>query len=1403
MEDLLRFSRLQPVQWTPRLLPMDPLPDLQLCRAELPGAVWWDEALKQVYATLLNAMIADSLHSFIFPGALVADSSAAPGNPENHTVLQYLLGSRHFSGSGVPLFTGSVNYLGTNAAAKGNGFFAGFTLGPQYLEDENGAIAVGLTDVLQQDQKIQFQGRDQPDIFPTDSYTKYVLRPGGVTGVFNLDLTADEKLISIYGYDLLMHKFAFRQVVNRIDKKTLINGKVDLPYPAEVRVYFTDLDLSCTGNFGQGLVDSEKCDELDNDNDTIVDEGCNQSYSYWNIPVEYLGIGFEPSSPGAVCDANRQLRLRVSQKFERLSRRLNHSAFWSPAGIPSAESMGGPTDLVLDPLNGGNGFPIQLRSGYLNQPTSYSGSDPGFVNLVSKVGLPLFDSPILHSHLRNNDDSNSGVIAMFRDETSLDSDHNGVPDYAYGSVTDFRTLAMRTDETLTEDPRPRAVYHWPTTDLLTLDYPMTYSAATVETLPRFNGVSEDTSFMDLANPVATVKTVPDFLEPGKARFVMGAGAEYPEIKDLTFDLAAPSAVNSFLSTVMPGTSIQIENYLGGLSTASLLMDQASGGDLTKDFRPLLDTQLQQPLVGNPLIMAAENLAVLRTAPRALASLLTSRIDTLRSQVVEMTAATSTAPLNSEVFNDLYMNYAACALFAGSSESQQSLIQAVIDGRIVNLNGLAVDDIRTCFDRVQSFGLQIDGLQTALEHAELKIKKGKTLASELRVRVNDALTSAVEGLSLAESNLDILDSFTVSGQANVLLAADGPVAAARDSLNLVKDSLKTIELVGFGQALQAGIAGSGTVLDTSQLKDMELYLKNAISELDYLLSRVDDVFNNQSSSIDFSTVFADAKTHLNSLQTVAASLQYYFELAAAAALDGPDNAFDRTADVLSLYATSLEELISALNGRINLDSERAYDWNDLTDGGRVQLDESAEAVLHALGALHGNPNPVCSGTTPGFECFAHNFSVLLDTPLTASTKDLRNKQKNAVAAAYGFLPFATAEDLRNIIINDTMHASQILTLNKLFEEELVQVADYLDELTGHLTIQINKLLKDTATVLDQDMKAKLASREIPIGNFAGGGIKGTAISGYARIRQDEISAFHLEGNFLNSSIPSSTSYDGALDITAMNPENGNVGCGDTANYTGLVDVTISTHDVPIDMLGTSASLKKAMLGFTLDGTTPIGIHGCLYTAGTIGFEPMVLYDIGLEMGAGLTENYFGAKCAGRFDAYQLQVAFFLGKTCGMAVMERLDPQFADLIGVRQSIKGVYVRGGVSIPIYDNGCFLRVGAGADVGAWYLDGSPASYGGVLGGSVYGTAICLGSVKGSLTLLGNKTGDLYQMAGIGWVAAGLGFCEPAQWNNVSDSRSDGWCITGDVTFKGKAQVKGYSDVDIDLDVPSLNCCY
>lgn len=101
-------------------------------------------------------------------------------------------------------------------------------------------------------------------------------------------------------------------------------------------------------------------------------------------------------------------------------------------------------------------------------------------------------------------------------------------------------------------------------------------------------------------------------------------------------------------------------------------------------------------------------------------------------------------------------------------------------------------------------------------------------------------------------------------------------------------------------------------------------------------------------------------------------------------------------------------------------------------------------------------------------------------------------------------------------------------------------------------------------------------------------------------------------------------------------------------------------------------------------------------------------------------------------------------------------------------GFYLRAHGQTPIFGASCLLQVTAGAEVAGWYwsiADNQGDAWGGKLRGYVFGSFICLVSLRGDITLEYSQqtfNGDtVRRFTGAGWVAGGLGFCDADGWKS------------------------------------------
>jgi hypothetical protein len=427
----------------------------------------------------------------------------------------------------------------------------------------------------------------------------------------------------------------------------------------------------------------------------------------------------------------------------------------------------------------------------------------------------------------------------------------------------------------------------------------------------------------------------------------------------------------------------------------------------------------------------------------------------------------------------------------------------------------------------------------------------------------------------------------------------------------------------------------------------------------------------------------------------------------------------------------------------------------------------------------------------------------------------NQIEDAVLSA---LPMPSDDDIKDMIVAAILNNDTIKALNEEFYALFSPIKDMIDEAATSITLLINRAIMELTVAINEALSEQLAAvsqmGEDIAENNPLSALSTAKLEGYALVGQDEIERLHLETELGLAPDPEKPiNFYAALDVYAWGAENGRPGCSPPENSGGsYFDITISTRDVSAEMLGSDIGIKWALLGITIADNPPagfpqispcpVGVFGGIYTLGGFDVKAVKLVDLGLECGLGTVQNYLGATGHGSFDSFAVPMAtFYLGKSCDSGVISRLDPQVGDFIDLdeTQALAGIYVRAGVEFPVYTNGCTCDVGMGVDVGGWYFsEPEPETFGGLIGGSLFGRLGCVGSLKGKVLCMMQATTDgSPRYAGSAWAAAGIGTCNTADWRTIEDVRKDDpFCMTADATF-GVQYIDSFEPED-----PEVHCC-
>lgn len=1315
------------------------------------------------------------------PGFIIMDSADTGAN---RRIAQTLFGALTMVEGEKIIDDFSLYAVAGTGATRGDGFFAGINMGPEILglpgKDEQ---SEGFGSFLDDDLLVRFNGNNDYAQMGIRPYSKYLLRPAGLTGVFNTTFSSVESgPVNIYGYDINFSSFAFRQDRNNLEGKTLINGDLTLNGPvggvAGMKIGFSNLALTCNGNLANGQVDNEPepdfpvCNEADDDGDGLKDEGCYVLFN-WNMPILQTGMAFADdgsAGEGECSDQPRKLQLATNNWVDGLGEILTMTAFYPPDGTLESQEMAGAIETVFDqPLEGSEpGFDLRLQTAYLNEVSAGGENGDGFMVLAGLSDVPLFNDARVMGHFVNNDpqDIDDFDLYVFVDETDNDSDRDGVPD-VYAGIDEYRDYETGDGG---ENPQPYFEYYWPSPNIINLNYHADYQRASGSEMPYFKGVKKEADILG----VLQISSVPDYINPERTRFSFGASADVAALTNASVDLSDISQIDDFLHSIGVDESFSLESMLTSLADGSEMMQDVTGGDLSGVFETVIDEVLVSEPLGPAIEDVADGLTLAHQAPSRITAMLIEPLNAAHEELVgQVTDELRT------MLEELYNTYAQYVAY--SPEALGMVVDAPLPDELAAMSA-AVTDLHA---RLSGIISELEATMAVLEEALDGAAGAQAQLAEMISNVDDAIVF-LDGL---ETNIDTELVIYLSDDpgVNPLLAA---IDDAHAKVDYVRTQVGSVDIGAIADALDAAASLVGASIDTSLITSAEESINTMLNQLDSAISEAEDNLTGLYAVIDLEDILTPLLEMIGtdgSLQTSLNNLK--------GQLEAINNSIEVMLGSAQQVITAMNSSLTVLQGYLDnqfAEMDPATTWEEAKDAGQLLLDELAASLLDSLPATF----PV-EIDQDFIDVFVNNLETMLSQPFDELVHgQLEPALEEILEQCTAFLPNPTADDIRNMIKTAVLDTPAVQDLNEAFCEQFGYVAEMVDGVVEQLTTQIDSLIREAIAVLNESLNESLESVKAAIGADEWG-VESVGVDGYAIVSQDEIEQIHLEAKFVMGGDPDPTSYYGALDVTSWNAENGKSGCveGDGSFY----DVVISTHDVSADMLGMDVGIKTASLGFSInDLPAPIGVFGNIYLLGELNFEALVLEDLGLESGIGLYELYFGATGAGRFQEYTIpKAAFFLGRSCDYSVLERLDSEVAGFIGVLEPLEGVYVRGSVQVPIYNYGCTFTIGVGADIGAWYFtEPDPGTYGGLVGGSAYGELGCLASLKGSVTCLGQKSGSQYKFSGSGWAGAGVGWCSPSSWDSVSDVRNDDWCCTGDATFGAE-----YVD-DWEIDGPDINCC-
>jgi len=1238
---------------------------------------------------------------------------------------------------------------GSNAARDGDYFPAGLSLGPeQYYGGDQAPFVGNGTDLTGLSLAIDNQV-DQFDL-PGAAATKYVIRPGGVSGVFNVDRGALDNPLSFYGYNLDLDRFAVRLVNNDMDPLTWIDGRIALAGDAGFQVHFENLAMDCSGRFGKANVVYESCDGLDNNGNGFDDENCNLRLSSWRADTELFAMGFTGSQgeAGLACSAGNQLLTLDHQvDMKSLDRPVGLQATWNTLGNLAHQELTLQDSYRLDREQGVSpGFPMAATRGEFVVRTAGASPYGALALDETRVGVPFWNALTPDIRLANELNGQNPVAApaVLAPEGRLAGlDPNQDNETLQRAVIDDAGLEA-------DGLDLPAVYQWGNTGFQ-FTLPVYYFPTQIsgKDQSRFIGRRQEADLFVL-NAGAGI----NYIDPDRTRLSFGASADIEKLKNINFqvDLNDPDNL-ARVDAVLTRTGViprpVLEPAFSQVNQKVALINDFASQGLEDAMRAGLERSLDQAgdaLPADPFEEASKALGQIKSLPQQVTSVLDTQV---RDRINGVFGNAETS-LRSELEN---LETELSALPAGASD-----IDPLLQDQVATVRGL----VGPVYNQARALR---DGLEAPME-------QGRRLADQASAAISELQSVTTEVRQTIQQTVAFTESACEDGDL-VGRAANGLLDEAKVNLNAVRDLLTQVQ--GSQLLLPLFDLAANDPAVRRRLTAAETELRTRAEELTgYLDTAEQEVLAAVCNSGDTQTVMARVNEVLGTIEEDARQLT-----------GGIDTIKSELARIENLKTSLDEEVVQPLAAvKQSLDSlssklQAGLESNEDGDNVIFFLDRAMRSATDGkVQSLVDTANPDTTVDLVGF------VFTTARNQLNTTYGDLRS---TLLAELESRLPGAyyTPEQLRQLLVGQIMSSGPVASLRRTMNAHVSEIQRQVNELALGLTDQINLSVKSALAGVESEVNDALDAataqvRDVPL--------QSAGLDGYGVIAGDQLERAHIGAQW--SMEPAKEggdpqTFNAALDAVSWSANNKAEGC-EVPSADSRLDVTISAGNIPARLASAQLTLKKVYLGFTLAPgadyfLAPRGVYGGLNALGDIGFQQFVIYDPGFVAGVGDKETYIGARAGAVFSEIQAEVAFLAGRTCNQDVLVDLDPEVAQFIPLPPSgFFGAYARGAASIPIIAGGCPLTVGAAADFGAWALAGPPATLGGLVGGGAYGRVACVGALRGQVKALGQvDTDGNMTFMGEGFGAAGVGSCEPQTWTSRSRSRDDSWCATGDALFR------------------------
>lgn len=326
------------------------------------------------------------------------------------------------------------------------------------------------------------------------------------------------------------------------------------------------------------------------------------------------------------------------------------------------------------------------------------------------------------------------------------------------------------------------------------------------------------------------------------------------------------------------------------------------------------------------------------------------------------------------------------------------------------------------------------------------------------------------------------------------------------------------------------------------------------------------------------------------------------------------------------------------------------------------------------------------------------------------------------------------------------------LRQTISEFDIALRSAIDSAFAEVNRMCRELIKEALGPIDDKINGLLG----PINDVVGAG----SIDGYAHIQGNTLRRLRIDA-MVELKVPDDLKLQAYFEMLCYDSTTNTGSAGCLAPGEQVVEVRIGAIDVPLDWISPDlrANLDVWFSMQTLPDVRPKGIGGGFkMTGGVLDFQSFKITEFAAGVAVGSDEAYIAAAARVIISNYEASGGIFFGRTCSLAPLQMVDPDVAEVLGT-PPFTGAYVYGEIWLPISETllgipaSCFFRISAGVGAGAFFFVEGP-TYGGKILLGASGEALCLVSIKGTVTMIGVMKNGALAFSGKGNLQGKAGSC-------------------------------------------------